>query len=547
MSSLSMTISRRLTIVATALLLWICTGASASAAELHSNGLGGGDWSDPLSWREKVAPTAADDVVISRGDVISFDRNDDGKTTCNRIYIDPNGSFVFKTGAGRIVCCPAGELESFGVVLLDGTKSAADKLELRMVGKTAQDRTVTMLKGGKFTAAGRRNLAHGKHNVTISTSLEPDFATAKPPKAPLEATIAAKDGASIDVQRCEFASVNITANDIDNTGAEVGERVNIVGNHFSGVGRMVITSCDSPLIADNSFELMAGIATPHSAMFINGCLLSEIRGNVVRGRYSFGIQVRSQVDGTLTDCDFEGQATGVYYYGTNGMLKNLKIAKCDTGLTLTSASGVVEDTHISGCKTGYYHGPATVQMTNVRIVDLQKDGTAVLYYNGSLRLLNCNVTVEQVAKGGDVDRKTPDGSPPIECLNFLVVKATGKAPLGSRVEVLSADRAATTAKTATASRAADPNVRNSPAPLRPDGLTPLPESLEPIIVRSWTYDAAMKPNPAPSYIVRIVPPASAATMAAAPKPLAEQKATPDASWYREEPNKPTPTLEVRIP
>jgi len=520
---------------------------SAPAAELHSNGLGGGDWSDPLSWREKVAPAAADDVVISRGDVIAFDRNDDGKTTCNRIYIDPNGSFVFKTGAGRIVCCPAGELESFGVVLLDGTKSAADKLELRMVGKMAQDRTVTLLKGGKFTAAGRRNLAHGKHNVTVATLLEPDFATAKPPKAPLEATVAAKDGASIDVQRCEFASVNIMANDIDNTGAEVGERVNIVGNHFSGVGRTTITSCDSPLIADNSFELMAGITTPNSAMYVNGCYLAEIRGNVVRGRYAFGIQARSMIDSTLTDCDFEGQASGVYWYGTNGMLKDLTIRKCDTGLACTSMSGVVENTTIEGCKTGYYHAIATCQLTNVKIVDPPTDGKYISYYQGPLKLLNCNVTAEQIVPTGDVDRKTPDGSPPIECLNFLIVRTAGKVPLGTRVEVVSADHAAAAAKSPTAARAADPAVRNSPAPLRPDGLTPLPESLEPLIVRSWTFDAAMKPSPAPSYLVRVVRPAGAATMAAAPKPLAEQKVVPDQSWYREEPNKPTPTLEVRIP
>jgi hypothetical protein len=521
-------------------------GAPSPAAELHSNGLGGGDWSDPISWREKVAPTAADDVVISRGDVITFDRNDDGKTTCNRIYIDPNGSLVFKTGGGRVVCAPAGQVEAFGVILLDGTRSASDKLELRMVGPTAAERTVTLLKGGKLTAAGRKNLAHGKHNVTLSTLADPVDPKA-PVKPPIETTITARDGSSLDVQRAELVNIHLMANDIDNTGAEVGERVNVVGNHFSGIAHTSITSCDSPLIADNKFVLMDKFATPHSAMFVNGCLLSEIRGNIVRGRYSFGIQVRSQVDGTLTDCDFEGQATGVYYYGTNGMLKNLVIRKCDTGLTLTSASGVVEDTLIEGCKTGYYHGPTTAQFTNVRITDLQKDGTAVLYYNGPLKLLNCNITAEQVTVAGTVDRKTVDGSLPVECLNFLIVKAGGKFPLGSRVEVASADRAANSVKGGTMPRAADPNVRNSPAPLRPDGLTPLPESLEPIIVRAWSYDAAMKLTAAPKYVVRVIPPADAATMAAAPKPLAEQTVVPEASWYREEPDTATPTLEVRIP
>jgi hypothetical protein len=522
------------------------TVAPSSSAELHSNGLGGGDWSDPISWREKVAPTAADDVVISRGDVITFDRNDDGKTTCNRIYIDPNGSLVFKTGGGRILCAPTGQVEAFGVILLDGTRSASDKLELRMVGPTAAERTVTLLKGGKLTAAGRKNLAHGKHNVTLSTLVDPIDPKA-PVKPPIETTITARDGSSLDVQRAELVNIHLMANDIDNTGAEVGERVNVVGNHFSGIAHTSITSCDSPLIADNKFTLMDKFASPHSAMFVNGCLLSEIRGNVVRGRYSFGIQVRSQTDGTLTDCDFEGQATGVYYYGTNGMLKNLAIRKCDTGLTLTSASGVVEDTLIEGCKTGYYHALATVQMTNVRITDMPKDGTVVAFYAGPLKLLNCNIAGEQIVFSGNADKKTLDGSPLVECLSYLIVRPMGKFPLGSRVEVASADRAATTAKSPTAGRAADPNVRNSPAPLRPDGLTPLPESLEPIIVRTWSYDATMKLIAAPKYVVRVLPPAGATSMAAAPKPLAEQTVVPAASWYREEPNSATPTLEVRIP
>lgn len=531
-------------------LLLAASNAPSSAAELHSNGLGGGDWSDPISWREKVAPTAADDVVISRGDVITFDRNDDGKTSCNRIYIDPNGSLVFKTGGGKILCAPAGQVEAFGVILMDGTRSASDKLELRMVGPTAAERTVTLLKGGKLTAAGRKNLAHGKHNVTLSTladPVDPKAPANAAPKPPIETTITARDGSSLDVQRTEIANVHLMANDIDNTGAEVGERVNVVGNHFSGIAHTSITSCDSPLIADNKFVLMDNFASPNSAMFINGCLLSEIRGNVVRGRYSFGIQVRSQTDGTLTDCDFEGQATGVYYYGTNGMLKDLVIRKCDTGLTLTSASGVVENTLVEGCKTGYYHGPTTAQLTNVRFVDMQKDGTVVLYYNGPLKLLNCNVTAEQVKVADAVDRRTPDGTPPIECLSFLVVKAAGKTPVGARVEVVSADRAATAAKGGAAARAADPNVRNSPAVLRPDGLTPLPESLEPIIVRTWSYDAAMKLSAAPKYVVRVLPPAGSGTMAAAAKPMAEQTVSPETSWYREEPNQATPTLEVRIP
>ena len=46
--------------------LWVLTStAPLFAEEIHSNGLGGGDWSDPLSWREKKVPTAEDDAVIA--------------------------------------------------------------------------------------------------------------------------------------------------------------------------------------------------------------------------------------------------------------------------------------------------------------------------------------------------------------------------------------------------------------------------------------------------------------------------------------------------
>ena len=45
----------------------------------------------------------------------------------------------------------------------------------------------------------------------------------------------------------------------------------------------------------------------------------------------------------------------MYWYGTNGMLKDLTIRKCDTGVTCTSMSGVVEDIDIDNCTTGYNH------------------------------------------------------------------------------------------------------------------------------------------------------------------------------------------------
>lgn len=520
-----------------ALLTVLLLAASVPAAELHSNGLGGGDWSDPLSWREKTVPKPEDDAVISRGDVIVFDRDDDGKTTCKQIFVDPNGSLTFKTGGGKIMLCVAGQIEAFGTILIDGSKSSSDKFELRFVGPDTPDRMLKLMKGGKLTVNGRRSLPHGKHNVTLSAAYDP---MAKTP--PLEATVEAKDGASIDAQRSSFVHTHVNAYDIDNTGAEIGERMNVIGNHFWGLGRLSLTNCDSPLVADNLFELSGVVSTPYSAIFMNVCQLAEIRDNVIRGRYSIGLQARSMVDGALTGGEYEDAGTGVYWYGVNGMLKDLKIRKCATGLTCTSMSGVVDNVRIENCATGYYHALANVQMSNLHVVEVPKDGVMISYYSGPLKLLNCNITPEQIVPTKAAPAKAKDGVVPIEFLHYLVVRPKGKVPTGSRVEVRTADRSE--AKKAQAARAADPNVRNSPAPLRFDGLTPLPESLEPLIVRGWTFDDDIKPVAPPSYLVSIVP--AAASGDAAP-PLATQTVTPDATWYRAEPNKPEPTLEVAVP
>src|SRR5262245_34464744 len=71
------------------------------AAEISTNGIGGGAWSDPATWRGKAVPGPADDVTILKFDEVTFDRNDDGKVTCRKLRIDPKGLFIFKTSAGK--------------------------------------------------------------------------------------------------------------------------------------------------------------------------------------------------------------------------------------------------------------------------------------------------------------------------------------------------------------------------------------------------------------------------------------------------------------
>jgi len=517
---------------AACLLVAICVtlASDVGAAEIHSNGLGGGDWSDPLSWREKTVPTPDDDAVVSRGDVIAFDRNDDGKVSCKQIFVDPGGTLTFKTGAGRLVLAPAGPIESYGIIMIDGSKSSADKLELRMSGTTPAERTVKVLKGGSFSVRGRRNLAHGKHNVTL-TAVPVD-------KQPLlESLVHIEDGAICDVRGAEIVSMHVSTRDLDNTGAEAGERVNIVDNHFTGIAHLTVAVCDSPLVADNRFELSGIAAFGQSAMFIILCPLADIHGNTVRGRYAHGIQARQMIDSALVGCTFENCSSGVYWYGTNGMLKDLTVRKCDTGVTCTSMSGVLENIEIDGCTTGYNHAIATAQLNNVRVTNVGPKGTVIAYTSSPLTLLNCQFAPEDIKFMNKAAAKAKDGVPTVQCFRYLVAKLDGKVTAGTQVVVRTAGRDP-------ASRAADLNVRNSPARVGSNALTPLPDTLEPLIVKAWSYDDQLELVAAPEYVLEVLPPAGTTGPA---KPIATTTITPELSWYRKQPNDITPTVEVRLP
>ena len=251
------------------------------------------------------------------------------------------------------------------------------------------------------------------------------------------------------------------------------------------------------------------------------------------------------VDSVLTDCEFEGAATGVYWYGQNGMLKNLVIRKCTTGLTCTSMSGVVEDVRIESCVTGYYHALATAQLTNLQVVDVPKDGVLVSYYSGPLRMLNCNITpgADHADQGGAEESEGRHADDRIPALSGR--SAAGEGACRGRGSKWKRP-AATPRKERRPPRAADPNVRNSPAPLRSDGLTPLPgfagtadrPRLDVRRRRKACRTAELRrPHRA----------AAAGHRATAPPPLASITVTPDATWYRAEPNEPEPTVEVQLP
>ena len=115
------------------LLFLFCTcPAMALAADVHSNGTGGGAWSDAATWRTKTVPAADDSVVIAAGDAVEFDCDDSAKVSCKDLALDPDAILGFKPGGKRVLVI-AGLIDSYGSIKVT-SRDAGDFMELRLTG-----------------------------------------------------------------------------------------------------------------------------------------------------------------------------------------------------------------------------------------------------------------------------------------------------------------------------------------------------------------------------------------------------------------------------
>src|SRR5581483_7338870 len=222
--------------------------------------------------------------------------------------------------------------------------------------------------------------------------------------------------------------------------------------------------------------------------------------NTVRGAYLTGITLYASTDVSVAGCVVEKCPGGIHGGGglPNLMMKQCVIKGGDLGLRLEGASSaVVEDVTIEGAQTGYFHTNANVLLTNVRITGVPEKGTVISYDTGVLTLLNCNVTPKQIKFGTTAQPKPPEQA--VVALQYVVV-GVKDAPADAQVEVR-------TTTPPLPADAADPNVRNSPAPLV-GGLTPLPRTLNPLIVRAWSQDVKGAPLPVPEYTIKVLGPAA---------------------------------------
>lgn len=512
---------------------------TAFAAEITSNGSGGGDWSNPGTWLGKTPPGPDDDAVIQKGDVVDFERDDSGKITCQKLFIDPRGAFRLKPGIGKSTCCLANGVEARGLIQIDATKSASDTLELRLVGTDNTKRMIKLLKGASLLVRGRAELPEGKHNALLTS---PQLADQK---TEIEGNVQAlKGGVMLDLQRADVLSTVIRADDIDNTGARGNERLNVAECRFTGRARLWLNQCDTPAIKKNTFAHPGPkYAENTGAILVSQCPLAEIRGNTVQG-FHYGVQAAHPDGCTVVANTIEKCGTGFHLgFGRNNSLYQNTARDCERGFDFFHTQmASLEDNTAEACKVAIRQVCSSVQVASLDVTKMPKDGIGVLYdahetrCDGSVMLINCKIGANQV-KFAQPPKLMPGTPPPVLAM-YCVVVGVKDTPPGTAIDVRTVNP-----MMALAPGAMDPNVRNVPAPID-KGLTPVPRPAGtprdalPIIVKAWSIDATGKSTPAPEYEIRVQTPDA--------RVVKSLRVTPQERWFRAKADDPTPTVEVSL-
>jgi parallel beta-helix repeat protein len=501
----------------------------SEAVEIHSNGSGGGEWSDPETWHGGQVPSADDVVIVAMRDTVRLSGKDAVSADCQQLYIDPEGILALTAGRNQLTLTVAGPIESYGTIRMDGTKSPRGRVALRLVGSTAQERTVRLLENSALLAYGRKGLPEDSRNVLI-TAAQTEEENPGPP-----ATIIAQGDAMIDLHHTRLSDVIVQASLIDNTGAKANQRLNVIGNHFVSLSRLMIDMCDTPVVRSNRFE--AGDAKNEAAMYFNRCKLADIRSNRVGGSYGIGIYVHNDVGSSAAKNLVSGPARGIYWrHGTNAMIQDNTVSGCTTGLSLDSATGVAENTTIDKVTTAVSLTKSNVQFTTCHVTELAEDGIAMDLNASAVTLLNSNIGDDQIKIAGT----PPGGAHAAVSMQFMIVKVDGRRPPGSRVQVQTAEVSGGVPQ-----GKADLNVRNAPARLSESGFTPLPASTKAVVVRSWQLAANGKKENAPFYDVIVFAPSAAPDQP--DQVLVSQVTEPNDGWFRAEPDSGTPNVEVKLP
>ena len=508
-----------------------CFTTPLIAKEIHSNGLGGGRWSEGSTWKGGVVPTAEDDAVISARDTVLFDRDDTEKPTCKQLLLDPNSNLAFQSGLGRRTLSVDGPVEAYGSIKLHAP-GAADFMELRLVAADPADRVIKLQRGAALLALGRANLPDGKRNVVLCSPIAPGE------KNPSPAELTAVARTMLDLQHAHVDNLHVSVAGVDNTGAKPNERCNLVGNRFTAFARLSIQGCDTPAIVRNEFRAQKAAMVRPAALSVVSSPLADIRGNHIIGAYAIGINL-SASECSVTENLIESCPTGISSHTGQPMLKQNILRHCNTGMSLRTLTGSAEDTLIDHAVTAVSLAAAKVQLTSIIVTNAVTNKVLHLV-SSSLDMLNCNIRPEQVVMvSTSAKPRNVRGEEPFEAMEFLVVGLKGAVPPQTQIEVITANPEKPLAPGAT-----DLNIRNSPAPLR-GGLTPLPQTLTPLVLKSWRMQEDGVVVPSPEYILNVWAPAP--EPGTKPRLLKSLKLTPSHTWNRPAPNDPKPTLEIELP
>lgn len=506
-----------------------------AAREVHSNGLGGGRWSEATTWRGGSVPTAEDEAVIAARDTVLFDRDDSDRPTCRQLILDPKSTLAFQSGLGKRALTVDGPVEIYGVFKM-AAQAAGDDMALQMSAAAAADRTIKVERGGALLVSGRPFAAGAQPSARITVTAPAEGKVA----ASAEATVANKG--AIEVQNAWIHQVVITVNGIDNTGAKPNERCNFLSNLFTAQSAVVLSGCDSAVVARNTFEARQGSRPKAAAIRAASSPLAEIRENRITGPYWFGIELM------MTECVVSGNqvqncGTGIVLTRSAMLLKSNRILKCEVGLRTTLVRGNSEELAVEECALPVLVEASTLQLSGVRMVKpAGKPESALKLVEGALQLVNCNIAVADVSVAS---RKSPPGGldaeePAVQAMAFVVVKLTGDVPRNVHVRLRT-----THPETPLAPGAQDPNVRNSPAPVRADGTTPLPATLVPLLVKTWSIDGSGVARESPEYTLEVLAPSAEER---GPQRVIKSVAIkPEARWFRSAPSDPEPTIEVSLP
>lgn len=506
--------------------------AHAGEADVRSsNGMGGGRWSDPQTWHGGVVPGVSNRVVISGADTVHFDVPRDGRPHCAGLAVDPSGVLSFRMDGGTNVLVVNGPVTVYGTIRADATRDPGSQAGLELVAETLQDRTVNLLRGGGLLLYGAPAGAGGGGvpNLTLAAAPGSDASGGR---------VVAEGEAMIDLQRVAIAAVSVQASNLDNTGYKPNQRLNIIACHFTNGAAVRLAYCDTAVVRDNVFRIGAQPVRVTSAITLARGSLSACRGNLIDG-YNQAINFAHEVDVSLLDNRFFNQQVAIAgTHGRNCMIKGNAISNAVGGVELAHSSGVVEDLRVAAArKNGVVLRQSALQLTDAVFEALAPDAVPLLLDSSSVTLLNANLDSKAIRLTG----KRPAEGFWVQAMNYLVVRLTGKVPPRSIVQVATAAVSGGVPKDG----AADLNVRNSPADVGPSGWSPLPGTMRPLIVRSWSIKGNEEVADPPFYDLTVR--RFQADGAPDPKPLHAQVIEPRDAWFRPAPNAAVATLEIKLP